>query len=1055
VRIAGFDLVVTAMRGCVNSTLLGSAVQTCSSLVVTIAADLWAAVPGGALLVELQNPDPLSCSVSNNTLLSKPPTLKLLNIVPTDMCVNALYNVTLNVTGWFLGQTRLYVDGTQQASISERNCAPLNYSLASSPGAQECHTVEFFKLDTTGRSPGTPVALRLVRSQSGYSGCEVDDNTSIILRAAPSVSQRSPSRFCQSNGGTLELVGANFMPSIQVALCTGSCQTPFFGNVTVHNSTHLTVSFAANSIQSGSYQIYLNNGPGCSSVTAGVANIVDVLPIVLVFYVNPPVVYNGIDISALIYASGLSSDPATVLLLGPQNQTVTLTRTSINSPNRINVIIPAGLAPGQWRMQIITNDGCDGVLNNAVVISNTTSITLSAVDPSTAWVNETVGVRILAAANTNVSFQAVPTVYLTPSNAGAGTTAKPVEAVGFYDSLTLVGVVLAQSLPIGTYDVIVVNPSGAVGVLRGGFTIVAQPTPVVLSAAPNSIKLNSPTTVYVSGANFDTVNGTQVWLECRYYVPLANPLLSTTITRVNVSALTVVSSSSLNFLTNFATVPGGSLCLVVVRNNRDNSTFRWSALAVKQTNGNVIGFSTQWTTTPLPTLNLARYSHSQFTMYPTPSDRRFFVLGGRTNATAGSPYTDTIEASEMGLYGDLKPFVTLRARFPTPIAYASAQVINNFVYVAGGETSDSSGAVKAVRRAQILNPLDAPVIEPSLDLNATSGHLTAGLWHYAVSALFAAADPINPGGESLPSTTLTLNLPNLAGMFLILQWDAVPRAVGYRIYRTASAGLTPSQVQFLADVTVTSFFDYGTLSTNASVTPLSTGELGRWATVQTLTTARRGLQLTVLSSPIDSQTYFMYAVGGANSSVATSVISTVEHTTITKQANGDQAVAAFASVTPTGGVNFARQRFPAASINYFLEVLSTYSPYVQGIYVWGGSGSGGPLSDAAAFTVGNSSAPITFASLSGSAGPFGFDASGYLYAFPNDGTNPGISNGAVTLTGTTPGVPSGWKTMPGTNFVPTGTVHDEVAFSVEVPYLIVSGGIIGSTPQNTLSYCVQ
>ena len=70
-------------------------------------------------------------------------------------------------------------------------------------------------------------------------------------------------------------------------------------------------------------------------------------------------------------------------------------------------------------------------------------------------------------------------------------------------------------LALGVYDVIVVNPSGTIGLLDKGFTIVGDPTPVILRASPGSLPTNCTTcTVGLTGLNFSTSPAPTVTATC-------------------------------------------------------------------------------------------------------------------------------------------------------------------------------------------------------------------------------------------------------------------------------------------------------------------------------------------------------------------------------------------------------------------------------------------------------------------------------------------------------------------------------------------------------------
>ncbi len=84
-------------------------------------------------------------------------------------------------------------------------------------------------------------------------------------------------------------------------------------------------------------------------------------------------------------------------------------------------------------------------------------------------------------------------------------------------------------------------------------------------------------------------------------------------------------------------------------------------------------------------------------------------------------------------------------------------------------------------RSHILNPLATPSVtaDTSLVRGETAGAIfnQGGAFLYRVSAVFAADDAINPGGESLPGDIFTIYLPaglnaDIGNFHVNLTWDA-------------------------------------------------------------------------------------------------------------------------------------------------------------------------------------------------------------------------------------------------------------------------------------------
>jgi hypothetical protein len=178
--------------------------------------------------------------------------------------------------------------------------------------------------------------------------------------------------------------------------------------------------------------------------------------------------------------------------------------------------------------------------------------------------------------------------------------------------------------------------------------------------------------------------------------------------------------------------------------------------------------------------------------------------------------------------------------------------------------------------------------------------LEPGEYRYRISAVFAANDPHNPGGETLAGDEFTIKVPSFPGkkVVLTLVWDApvdslgvvLPNIVGYRIYRTAKDGASGTEVLFATTAaTPRTFADDGT-ATPGTDTPLPLGSTGNWAALPNLSVAREGLAVTAAADPGTPNTLHVYALLGRSSS--TTGLTSYEYLTVAVAANGRHTVGA-------------------------------------------------------------------------------------------------------------------------------------------------------------------
>ncbi len=172
------------------------------------------------------------------------------------------------------------------------------------------------------------------------------------------------------------------------------------------------------------------------------------------------------------------------------------------------------------------------------------------------------------------------------------------------------------------------------------------------------------------------------------------------------------------------------------------------------------------------------------------------------------------------------------------------------------------------------------------------GTLAAGRWTYRVSAL-------GPSGETLPGYPLRTELS--AGQNTVrLEWDPVPGATGYNVYRSDVVNRADGAAFLLTEnLSATSYDDNGgAVNTSRPASdgepPLEAGSLTRWRIVTDengnpvlLNNPREGLRAVIVSLLDDSdpqnlrQRAFLYAAGGRESNaINQAYLATIERSEI-------------------------------------------------------------------------------------------------------------------------------------------------------------------------------
>jgi len=858
VTIGGQTLQASSVSGC--SDVGGTQIPTrsCTTLTVDIPAGT---LPEGQLDVSVTNPAPAACSSPPVTLYALPPPVVDASR-PSPPCTQDPTALDITGSGFAVVdgvQPVVEVEGSQVNITSMSGCTAY-------PGPAE--TVQI----CTGIAVDLPAGLISIGSYSltvfnpDPPGCQAVFDSAIGL--PPTIDSISPVRICET-GGQVTVNGSNFADGAVVSIDGTDVPTAFVG------PTRLLADVPAG-FAGGLYDVIVTNPDGCSTTMEQALQIVE-LP--LVYYVDPPVVYNGVNTQVTIFASGIAGT-VTDVSMRPTGQPGPVSSIDFNfnplKPNRVQAIIPQGTTPGHYDIIVTDDVGCVAELVDGLTVTDALTLAVDSMLPPFGWSAEETPVVIYARDPVNPpeeQFMPTPRAYLNPTNAGPGTVASALESVAFVDATRLNAVVPA-GLSLGHYDLIVVNPDGAVGLLPDAFLVSEEAPPVVYDISPGSVVNQAGQNVTVSGDYFDTP---AVDLTCK----------APDDTLVQVSG--VVNSWDVQYIDvtfDMSPVPAGSVCVLRVT-NQDGTYFDYSALSVTNPSLNLSDFAAA------SSMLTPRRAPAAVAGRPTLTARFLYAAGG-DNGSASGAY-DSIEAAPVDPFGDLGSWFELPYALPGPRTLAGAVRIGRFVYIVGG--NDGTSAVNTVYRAEVLRPGDVPEITDA-DIRLGDGvGLDGGTWYYRVAATFPANDPQNPGGESLASDPLVIQVPDRPEKINItLVWTSVPRASGYRIYRSPAPDMQSGSERLIAEVgpSPQTYTDAG--DTAGTEAPLPFGSLGRWAAMPSMLQAREGAGVTFARDPVSADTYYIYAIGGRDETGA--LLSSYEYLPVTVEADGTHTVGAW-----TGGPN--------------------------------------------------------------------------------------------------------------------------------------------------------
>ncbi len=664
--------------------------------------------------------------------------------------------------------------------------------------------------------------------------------------------------------------------------------------------------------------------------------------------------------------------------------------------------------------------GCETTLFRGLKIVGEVNLTLNSIEPSFGWKDQETPVTI-----TGEGFQSVPRAYLNPVS---GTdVAASLESTAMVSGTTLTAVV-PKGLPVTDYKLIVVNPDGKVGILE-------DPIFKVTELAPPRVDNISPSYLDNGGAQNTTVDG------ANFHNPTAQATCKApdgTTTTID-GTVAAGSETTFDMTLDTSSLVAGSVCVVRVT-NEDGSYYDYSALGITNPSLNLTAFvaGTDMTT--------ARIAPAVASGRATNSARFVYAIGGSDGANALS----SVESAPIDIFGAPGTWAEQLRQGNLPEARSHAGVfrIKNFLYLAGGRAGGAASA--KVNRAEVLNPLQAPKIldvavrgcaegerwDPNIsqcveDAAAPVEGIGAGVWYYRVSALMADDDPSNPGGETLPSEALVINLtPEAIGdkhVVITLFWSAVPNAKAYRIYRNALGTEPVGSELLLAEVPVAETLSYEDVATAppAGDPPLPLGSLGVWKAMPDLATARDSFGFAAGPDPADANTWHLYAMGGNGGGAS------VERLTITiDPATGVQTAAA--SWAAEADLSSARSELSGYSVGHGEAVQVPAGT----TYIYAGGGKGSNDVDAAEITAGGALAWSTPNTISpNQAGYAGVAGAEWLFAFGGQQGNPGtkVDSGRVS----NPPAMNNWQPQGGTQLLVPRYLSGA---TVESAFIFVVGG---------------
>ncbi len=819
---------------------------------------------------------------------SNPPPPVIDAISPAALCeLNGTRGYTLTGTGFLKNDMLPTVTFT---NISSMQSVTTQASEASGCEGQNCTSLSV-SLSASELPAGTYNVV--VKNNCTLDTCisaQIGPPAQVVVVAAPTLTAVTPTVMCQGQGsltltgsklyaGAVVSVGAAKSTSLTVSSDGLSATAMFSGMLPLSSMNQTTLAYDPQDVT-------IENVPGCS---ASLPAAVTVTPGPAILFVDPPVVPANYSIAATVYAASVASPVSSVQIApaGTSNYTTLTINTDPLRPNRVLVTLPGNLSAGSYDLKLNDQTTCSASLPSAIKVVATPTLTVNTPTPSFGALSANTAVSV-----TGTGFVSTPRAYVAVNGGASGVSASALRAVTF-SSATALTAVVPSGLGAGTYDLIVVNPNGSYGIKTAAFVVTQmnQPPPVVTGISPSSVVVATNAAITVLGNNFRTPTLVPSCYDA------SNVLLGGAMANVMTSSATSI-SATLN-------APANSIyCTLRVRDGDNNTFFDYSAIGVTNAGLNLTGFKA--TANSLVT---ARRAPAAAAGRPTQVARYVYVAGG-DNGTNNNPLS-SVEVASSGLDGTLSTFSTVSQPLPKALSFHGMVNVGRFLYVVGG--FDGTAASKAVYRAELLDPLNAPQFsDVDVRPDMTQG-IAPGVYSYRISAVMGTGDANNPGGETLASDFFPVQIPTLSmgSLQLVLYFKQVPGAQSYKIYRTLNAGDAAGNERLLATVNdngqaTQSYIDDGKTAP-AGASPLPLGSIGAWKTLASLNTARVGAGVVAAPDPTTAGTFYLYALGGNSGTLTTvTTLSSVEFLTITLTGGGAGQTTAASWTNATNSLPTAR-----------------------------------------------------------------------------------------------------------------------------------------------------
>ncbi|HXK17519.1 MAG TPA: kelch repeat-containing protein, partial [Polyangiaceae bacterium] len=679
-------------------------VQTCNTLELPLTKG---ALDPGDYNIVVTNPDPAGCFSEEklNLHIAAPP--KIAKLGTGAICdAEADQIVIINGTGFLkVGQAlpEVAIGAEMLTATAADGCTAVDGTFAEGD-VSVCTSLQV----TVAKNTFPPGDYPVIVTNPAPADCLSSEAIVLHVEAPPAVTNVNPTTVC-SGGRSFSITGSGFIADPSVSLQAAGKTSIIASSVSTNAAgTQLTAVVGAGAEIGTTYDLVVTNPDSCTDTAPHKQVTVVAGPIV--YLADPEVVYNGINTRVTVYATGVIGAVSSVSITPAGKSTPVTPLTWVNvpgHPNRGQIVIPKGQAPGTYDLTLVDTSSCLAILPNALTVTNTLSVSLKSIDPPFGWTQSETAVTIKrdTTVATGKPFVATPRAFLNPTNPGANDVAISLESVAFTDDATLTAVV-PKDQPVHAYDLIVVNPDGTVGLLANAFTIEQLAPPTIATATPSSMIGATGQIVKLAGTNFRASTITLSCVSAAGAAEAAPAVVSTA------EVCDVQQNCTQSATINASALSDGSTCVVRLTNS-DQSYVDFSAIGVTNSSLNLSAPKAG------TDMIVGRRALAAAAADATTAARFVYAIGGDGgDAVKNAPF-DSVEYAPVDLFGNMGAWKTASYTLGGGRSFAASAKLGRYVYLAGG--SDGTTALDSVERAMVLSPREVPSLDVDDIVPAAAG----------------------------------------------------------------------------------------------------------------------------------------------------------------------------------------------------------------------------------------------------------------------------------------------------------------------------------------------